>query len=235
VTSPLDLNDRGQLVGLYSEQADGSSSRGFLRDKRGRFTRIHFPGAAYTQAWGIDNRGRVVGGYLGADGVSHGYLWQEGRFTTIDGPNGTGATLTGINDRGDMIGLYLDPAKPGTVAGFLLRKGRYTTFAAPGANFTVPLGLNNRGQIVGTTSVAVPGAGVAYHGFVLRRGADGPFAPVDFPGAPSTLASGIDDRGRIVGIYVNPSAAPSAQRSPAAAMRVLDGLPLGLLDGQEKP
>jgi probable HAF family extracellular repeat protein len=232
VTSPIDINDRGEVVGLYSDQADGSMSRGFLRDKRGKLRRLHVPRAVYTQAFGIDNRGRVVGDYLGDDGVNHGFLWQDGRFTTIDGPTGTGATLTDINDHGEIVGVSADPAVPGTIAGFLLSRGTYTSLARSGATFTLPFGLNNKGQIVGVTSVTVPGAGVAYHGFVLRSGANGPFTPVDVPGAPSTLATDIDDRGRIVGIYVNPDGATNTRGTSAEVPmdRLMDGLIDGLAD-----
>jgi hypothetical protein len=216
VTSLIHLNNRGQVVGLYSNNPDGTRARGFVRDERGRFRTIRVPGAVYTQAFGINDRGRVVGDYLGADGIIHGFAWRRGRFTSIDGPEGSPATLTDINDRGDIIGVYPDPTQPGALAGFLLRNGRYTTFAVPGATFTLPVGLNDRGQIVGLTAEAVPGADVPYHGFVLRRGAKGPFTQIDFPGAPSTLATGIDDHGRIVGIYSNPNAPPSAQRDAAA-------------------
>ena len=81
--------------------------RGFLLD-RGRFTRIDVPGAAQTQAIGINDRGQVVGEYLDADGMVHGFLWDKGRFTTIDVPGATGASSTDINDRGQIVGVYGD-------------------------------------------------------------------------------------------------------------------------------
>jgi probable HAF family extracellular repeat protein len=106
----LDGNDRGGLVGNYQVEV-GGALRGFLRDRRGRYTTIQVPGSLQTQAAGINNRGQVVGDYQDAAGRFHGYLWTRGRFTTIDGPAGTGASLTNLNDRGQIIGLY---APPGT-------------------------------------------------------------------------------------------------------------------------
>jgi hypothetical protein len=67
-TNPYDLNDRGQVVGIYSttspNPAAAGDARGFLRDARGRYTTIQVPGATQTQARGINNLGQVVGDYL---------------------------------------------------------------------------------------------------------------------------------------------------------------------------
>jgi hypothetical protein len=154
-TLVYDLNDRRQIVGIYSNTdarpPTADDTRGFLRDERGRFTTIHAPGAVRTQAFGINNRAQV-GEYLDAGGRVHGFLWDKGRFTTIDGPDGAVANATDINDRGEIVGLYADPTDPGTVDGFLLSKRVYTTFDAPDAALTIPFGINNRGQIVGVTT-----------------------------------------------------------------------------------
>jgi hypothetical protein len=49
-------------------------------------------------------------------------------------------------------------------------------------------------------------------GFLLAKGAKGPFTPVGFPGAPRSVAYGLNDRGQVVGRYENPNATPSPQR-----------------------
>jgi hypothetical protein len=214
-TAVFDINDRGEVVGVYSDTDPAASTaddrRGFFHDRQGRFSRLRVPGSAYTQAFGVNNRGQVVGDHLDRDGMIHGYLWDKGRFTTIDGPDGAGATLTNINDKSEIIGVYADPSDPGTIDGFLLSKGVYTTFDAPYAPNTLPFGINNRGQIVGSTSA---GPLTDIHGFLLHEGAKGPFTQIDFPGAPQTFAGGINDRGQIVGIYETPSATAGRRRSP---------------------
>jgi probable HAF family extracellular repeat protein len=172
-----------------------------------------------TQAFGINNRGQVVGEYLDADGRFHGYLWEKEQLTTIDGPDGTGASATDINDRGQIVGVYRNPTIPPTDPesrdGFLLSKGDYTTFDTPGPGATVPLGINNRGQIVVSTTT---GGLANAQGFLFSQGAAGPLTPIDPPGpvgAPGTLlATGINDAGAIVGLAANPNAAPDPQPSP---------------------
>ena len=121
---------------MYSDTDPAAPSaddrRGFLRDQRGRFTTIHVPGAVQTQAFGINNRGQVVGEYLDADGTIHGFLWDKGRFTTIDGPDGAVATATNINDRARSSASTSIPPRPGTSPRrLLLSKGDYTHVRCP--------------------------------------------------------------------------------------------------------
>ncbi len=234
-TSPFDINDRGQIVGTYSNTNSctgcAGDKRGFLLD-RGRFTTISVPGAVQTQARGINNRGQIVGEYVDAGGRFHGYLWDKGRFTTFDGPEAAaGASFLDINDRGEIVGLFFygDPADPPTdpeaLDGFLLSNGDYTTFDAPGAGVTLPFGINNRGQIVVSTTA---GGLAAAQGFLLRKGAEGPFTPIDpsgVVGAPGTLlATGINDRGQVVGLYANADAAPDCQPSAMQMPTMMPGL-----------
>jgi uncharacterized membrane protein len=106
-TAALGINDRGQIVGSYSEVGGSallSTLHGFLLDD-GVFTRIDFPGASSTLPLGINNRGQIVGAY--SDGaIGHGFLLRRDTFTTIDAP---GAVLSiaalSINDRGQILVL----------------------------------------------------------------------------------------------------------------------------------
>jgi hypothetical protein len=55
---------------------------------------------------------------------------------------------------------------------------------------------------------------VTAYGFVLAKGAKGPFTRIDFPDALfATGAADINDRGQIVGIYKNADAAPDRQQN----------------------
>src|SRR5207247_818208 len=59
-TAPFDINNRGQIVGDYTDV--NGTSHGFLLDKA-TFTTIDPPGSVFTQAIGINAAGRIVGDF----------------------------------------------------------------------------------------------------------------------------------------------------------------------------
>src|SRR6266850_221322 len=56
-TAPIGINDRGQIVGQFSEPTE---RHGFLTADGITFTTIDVPGAMYTFASGINDRGQIV-------------------------------------------------------------------------------------------------------------------------------------------------------------------------------
>ena len=213
-TAVYDVNDRSQIVGVYSNTdmntGRAADRRSFLRDERGRFTTIQVPGSVQTQVFGINNRGQLVGEYLDGGGRFHGFVLDRGRLTTLDVRGSAATGALDINDRGQIVGIHADDPTVG-LHGFLLSGGVYTTFDAPSRPFTLPAGINNLGQIV---VYGFAGPGTFGQGFLLARGVKGPFTPIVFPGALGTGPSGINDRRQIVGLYATPAAPPSGQASP---------------------
>jgi probable HAF family extracellular repeat protein len=85
----------------------------FLRDEDGVYTTIDVPRASLTFPFGINNRGHVVGLYLDANQVRHGFLYKNGVLTTIDHPLASSDTQADdLNDRGQIVGLYERGAGP---------------------------------------------------------------------------------------------------------------------------
>ena len=155
------------------------------------FTTIDVPGATFTGAGTINNRGQIVGSYIDVSGF-HGFLLSKGTFTrstTIDVPGATSTRAFEINEPGQIVGDYDD-----ALHGFLLDNGTFTTIDVPGATFTQAVGINNRGQIVG----GYGDASGTFHGFLLNKGS---FIMIEVPGATFTEANGINARGQIVGDY----------------------------------
>lgn len=81
----------------------------------GKITIIGYPSASSSTAYGINNKGQIVGGFCAyivcpPDNFTladHGYLYANGAFTQLDFP---GAQLTeafAINDAGTIVGSYM--------------------------------------------------------------------------------------------------------------------------------
>ena len=223
-TEGPDINDRGQIVGTYSEDTPivkrpARDRARYLLDRGEAHAGSTFPRASGDRRpLGVNNRGQVVGQYADAAGN----VSTASCGTRVGSPPSTSPArrrrrlpTSTIAARSSAHHRRSPGAQP-AVRGFLLSGGVYTTFDAPGVPVTVPNGINNRGQIVGFTSER-RSPGPAVHGFLLAtRALEGPFTPIDFPGAPRTAAFGINDRGQIVGAYENPDAAPDGQPRPHA-------------------
>jgi hypothetical protein len=93
-------------------------SHGFLRDSAGSFTTIDFPAAIFTTPKGINRDGDIVGAYIAADGLVHGFLLSDDEFTQIDFSDTTATFPTGIDSEGDIVGGYcVRPCNPIDVNG----------------------------------------------------------------------------------------------------------------------
>lgn len=154
------------------------------------FTSIDFPGAAATNAWGINTSGDIVGDYTNADKSVHGFLFSRGRYTTIDVPNASSTSVFTINARGDAGGMYI---AAGVTRGFLLAGGQFTGIDFPGATASEVGSIGPRGEILGDYTLA----GVR-HGYSLINGQ---FTTIDFPGAANTTPVAFNPQGDIVGGY----------------------------------
>ena len=89
------------------------------------FTTIDVPGAAYTNASGINRDGDIVGSY-GQDTSTdaHGFLYSNGLFSYFDYPDGQNWTIPrGLNDSQLIVGY----ADHNPVTGFLYDGTSFTT------------------------------------------------------------------------------------------------------------
>lgn len=189
------------------------------------FTTIDAPGAGYTEAYGINNAGFIVGHFSDATG-DHGFLRHpNGTYTTYDVSGADQTVGFGINASGAIAGSYF--GSPPAPQGFLRSPGGTITLLGPPDS--VAQGINDAGKVVGIadsqgyiytggnfTAFSVPGAtgtlpfginnsdqiagtwqtGTGEHGFV--RSAAGGYTLFDVPGANNTGAFGINDAGEIV-------------------------------------
>ena len=66
------INNAGTIVGIYE---DDEGFHGFVRSRKGDFTTVNVPGASGdTEINSINAKGEIVGFYVDAGGVQHGFL-----------------------------------------------------------------------------------------------------------------------------------------------------------------
>ena len=126
------INNYGDVAGFYAKTS--SQTDAFLRLHNGQFITLAVPGAAMTQAFGVNDRDEVVGAYTVGSGNSaqmHGFTWRPGHgFSTVDDPHGVGTTtINGVNNAGELVGFYVDGA--GNTDGMIATSPRADTQPQP--------------------------------------------------------------------------------------------------------
>ena len=114
------INDAGTVVGNYhARSGDVTSSRSFIRTRATYSTvNLHRLCAARSEAWGVNDRGDVVGFYTDTVGAVHGYVagrWRS--ISRVDVPGAQTTQLYSITNQGVLYGTY-DDAR-GVAHGFI--------------------------------------------------------------------------------------------------------------------
>ena len=198
----LDVNSRGQVLGVVFGNPDIGS---FLMS-RGTVDAIDFPGAGFSSARGLNNRGDIVGAYRD-DQQFHGFLRShDGKFFTVDVPGADGTMATDVNATRNIVGRYVEvlPNTDERFHGFLLTAAGFQVIDNPFGGFhTFPESITDAGVIVGTFGGDQDSP---RHGFVVD---DGAWTILDYPGADSTFLNGISNDGTIVGYAFFPDDVPA--------------------------
>jgi hypothetical protein len=179
------INDSGEIAGYYT---GATGYEGFIRDSMGNVTTLNVPGAAWTQAYGINNSGEVVGLYnSGAtNAVNQSFLYDDGNYTTIDVPGSSYTYAYSINNNGEISG---EADLSSGVVGFVDNNGTYTTTSLSYSGMAFGNGINNSGDVAGSfengPAFIVNGSTYTYIDIPTSNGSD------DF-------AQGINDDGDVV-------------------------------------
>lgn len=160
---------------------------------------VAFPRSQISVLVGINDSGRMVGGYnntnLDIYLADHGYELKGNAFSTIDYPGALQTEVEAINKKGELVGDFEDAS--GNVHGFKLAGKTYTQLDYPGiTSSTVALGINASGEIVGIYD------NPNHTGFLLSGGT---YTSIAVPGAVYTYTEGINKYGVIVGYYFDTS------------------------------
>jgi probable HAF family extracellular repeat protein len=101
----------------------------------------------------------VAGGYIGSDGIQHGFVLDGKKLTSFDAPGAVGVTTAeGINDAGQVAGLYTDSGGNRHAFEYDVSTGKFTTIDPGDGSFAQEAwGINNKGLITfDTNSGAIP-------------------------------------------------------------------------------
>ncbi len=176
-------NDAGVYVGDYLD-TDFITRLGF-KGKSGKYkSRFKLPikHLTSTNPRQINNNGVVAGGYIGSDGIQHGFVLDGSNLISFDHPDAVGVTTAeGINDAGKVSGLYTDAAANRHAFVYDVSTGNFKAID-PGNGSTAQeaWGINNKGMVVfDTDSGASP---YIYCPLKLRKCPKGAAAPVHLPG-----------------------------------------------------
>jgi uncharacterized membrane protein len=162
-----------------------------VRAQAGDYVVLQPPGCQYAVAWGVNDRGDVVGNAWGCAGElgEFAFLYRGGAFSAIDVPGAAVTIPTDINDHGVVVGYFRNTDNE--LGAFTFWRGEHQTISVPGMPL-VPQGINNRGDITGWL------ASVPYQAFLLT--AAGNFTILDLAGDWQGLkAWKINSSGLVVG------------------------------------
>ena len=204
-TNARHMNAHGELVGSYLDAANRWHGYVSWGD---RFETIDVAGATMTHAWGINERGDIVGDYVVA-GKIHGFLLSDGEYATIDVPEANQTRPWDINAHGEVGGEY-QATVGGAWVGFTWRDEQFTSIDVPDAIMSAVYSISERGDVIG--HYTMPGTKML--GFRMSEGVftyfDYPFTyfseyPDGFTGKPAaygmSCAQGIGETGEVVGHY----------------------------------
>jgi probable HAF family extracellular repeat protein len=189
-----DINDRGQAVGETYVFVPGESVpriRATIDGEGGR-THLGTLGGSWSEGYGINESGHVVGRSEAADGSRRAFLYRDGVMQDLTGLLGghTDSVANAINDRGQVIGGATG------LGAFLLDGDELTVLGAAGQ--VSVLDLNNDGKAVGALAVSPVGDS---HAFLYEDGAIFDLNDLIRPETGWTLrdAYGINELGQIAG------------------------------------
>jgi probable HAF family extracellular repeat protein len=107
------------------------------------------PGGTESFAYGINDRGQVVGSSQTASGENHAFLWDKGVMRDLGTLGGTSFPFD-INNRRQVVGSSQTASEEELLHAFLWDKGEMTDLGTlPGGIQSVAFSINGSGQVVG--------------------------------------------------------------------------------------
>jgi hypothetical protein len=160
---------------------------------------IDFPRSPASNAFGLNSKGDVVGGYgpIAPPPAYYfettGYWLKKDSYRTLAYPGAAYSAPYGINDKRVIIGFY-DLLGDQNFRGYMHKGTTFTNIDYPEAVATFPSALNNSDEIIGIYFDSSD----TQHGFSFKNGV---YTSFDVPNSYDTEPRGINSKGVIVGDY----------------------------------
>ena len=191
-TAPDKVYPSGKVVGIFFPTSNNIVA-GFIRDLKGAFTVVLYPGTGNSTVKVRIAGAGLAGEYRDSGNVYHGFIRSSsGVYTGFDAPGAVNTHVVDANAKGQVVGYYsMLPNDAGPLNGYVRDvNGNITTFTPQAGSMVYPVAINSAGGVVGqfhTTS---------YHGFI--RAANGVITTFT-DGPQTTHVTGWNTSGQIVG------------------------------------
>jgi probable HAF family extracellular repeat protein len=144
-------------------------------------------GGTYSEGFGINASGQVVGDAATASGSGHAFLYSGGVMFDLSLP-GTSATARSINASGQIGGYYYD----GSYQGYVDTNGQITDVGNLGALYSATYAINSSGKACGSSMTSSNNE----HAFLWSGGVMTDINPF---GGSYSAAADINTSGQVVG------------------------------------
>ena len=185
------INSSGQIAGYSQEGAPNYYAHATVWFQGAVQTDLGLMGGGtFSDAYGLNDLGAVVGVAAVASTNQHAFLWQNGQFTDLSTWTGGGASSTAyaINNHGDIVGLNASVAS-------IWHNGSVQALPMPTglSAFTPVIDINDAGDMIATASAGYP----IEVGVLWRNGT--PINLGTLPGGTISRVRRINAAGEIVG------------------------------------
>jgi probable HAF family extracellular repeat protein len=160
-------------------------------------------GGPWSQAAGINDAGKVVGGSPASDeGGVHAFLYSGGQMSDLGTLGGSSSFASDINDTDKVVGSSNTNDSNQPERAFLYSGGQMSDLGTLGGSDSSALDINDADKVVGSSSTS---EAFTYHAFLYSDGVMrdlNSLIPAN-SGFELTSAAAINDNGNIVGYGYN--------------------------------
>jgi len=177
------------------------------------FNTVDYPGAVFTEVWGINGSGQIVG-TASLDNVNFfAFRYSGGVFTTLPAAAYPNVSALGINDAGVVAGSA--NMVPGPELSFVFNAGSYAFFSHPGWANTEARAISNSNLVTGFSYDTLGASSIGW----IYNPLTSAFTDINILGSFLTIAQGINAAGQVVGSATGlPGGAHAFLRDPGGTV-----------------